>query len=217
MPRSKNRRKDGKSLTQAQRRARIARNELIGSGPVAASSSPSSFGPPPGFVASSNFPRSGRKVNQPRPLRAKEPVTTTPPGPVTSTTASPGQTTRAKAIAENSGKSGRRLSRGGKIVLAGAGVAGVGAAGYGGYRYMQHRNRQRTALSDPFAKAFPLDPGDASNVRIIQSIVPTGRHVGHANDLVVVRHRRKGGSRTSLERYRSTGVVLRGNRKKPTE
>lgn len=57
-------------------------------------------------------------------------------------------------------------------------------------------------IIDPFAKAYRPDPGDASNVRIVSAIVPTGRHVGRANKLVRVKNRSGGGGKaTRLEHY----------------
>ena len=58
------------------------------------------------------------------------------------------------------------------------------------------------ALNDPFEKAYRLDEGDASNVRIVNCVVPTGRHVGRANKLVRATGRKgAGGKATRLERY----------------
>ena len=60
-------------------------------------------------------------------------------------------------------------------------------------------------IVNPFEKAFKPDPDTGDKVKILQALVPTGRHVGHANDLKVVRNKRGGGGRaTRLEHYRSS-------------
>ena len=58
-------------------------------------------------------------------------------------------------------------------------------------------------IYNPFEKAFKPDPDTGDKVKVLQALVPTGRHVGHANDLKVVRNKRGGGGRaTRLEHYR---------------
>jgi hypothetical protein len=49
-----------------------------------------------------------------------------------------------------------------------------------------------------FGKALPLEPMSSTPLR---ALVPTGKHVGHANRLVRVTGRASGGKATRLERY----------------
>lgn len=59
-------------------------------------------------------------------------------------------------------------------------------------------------LYDPFSKGI-----ESPKVRIIHALVPTGRHVGSANNLVHVHNSRGGGGKaTDLERYRGHGTKL---------
>lgn len=63
-------------------------------------------------------------------------------------------------------------------------------------------------LFDPFAKNYGR-PIEAPPVRILTALVPTGAHVGSANDLVHVRNRSGGGGpATKLERYKGHGTKL---------
>lgn len=119
----------------------------------------------------------------------------------------------------NAGSGGRKrrsrkwgpASRRTKAVMLGG--AGLGGAGYvvADRRARQRKQNERNGavtkfyqdeIYNPFEKAYRPDPGDASNVRTIACIVPTGRHVGRANRLVHVRNASGGGGRaTRLERY----------------
>lgn len=97
------------------------------------------------------------------------------------------------------------------VVGGAAGVTGAGLAASEMSR--RRRSRKKSDMSkgmleyeivNPFEKAYRLDEGDASKVRVLQCVVPTGRHVGRANKLVRVSGRKgAGGKATRLERYTS--------------
>lgn len=102
----------------------------------------------------------------------------------------------------------RRVGRNAAI---GAGVAAVGAGGYLAYRH--HQRKQDTMsknLVNPFEEVVAF--GKAYKValpvpgaKVIRALVPTGGHVGHGNDLKVVRRAARGGrNATKLEVYRHT-------------
>lgn len=55
-----------------------------------------------------------------------------------------------------------------------------------------------------FGKAFPRNVTSGTNVRVLRALVPTGRHVGHAQDLKHVSGPRSGGRAHALERYRGS-------------
>ena len=59
-------------------------------------------------------------------------------------------------------------------------------------------------LIDPFSKGI-----ESPRVRIIRALVPTGRHVGSANDLSHTHNSRGGGGKaTALEHYKGHGTKL---------
>jgi len=91
--------------------------------------------------------------------------------------------------------------------------AGIGTGAYLAHRHNQQKGKTvAKSLINPFTevvvfgKALPLDP-QASTV--IRALVPTGRHIGHGNDLVRGTGRRKGGPATRLELYRGSTPALR--------
>ena len=94
-----------------------------------------------------------------------------------------------------------------KKVQAGVGIAAAGAAGIGGTKMRQNRrdvtkSAEEMGLVDPFAKAYKLDEGDASNVRIISAVVPTGRRTKKDCGLLHVTGRKgAGGPATQLGHY----------------
>lgn len=93
-----------------------------------------------------------------------------------------------------------------------AALIATGAAAAGGAGYLIHRSKKKDAMSknlvNPFeevvvfGKAYPVALPVPSSTTI-RALVPTGGHVGHGNDLKVVRNRKgKGGRATKLEHYR---------------
>lgn len=95
----------------------------------------------------------------------------------------------------------------GKLLPIAAGTAAVGGAGYLIHRSRQKKDTMSKNLVNPFeevvvfGKAYPVAlpvPG----AKVIRALVPTGSHVGHGNDLKVVRNGKgKGGRRAGLEHY----------------
>lgn len=55
-----------------------------------------------------------------------------------------------------------------------------------------------------FGKAVAYDESYGSAPVVLRALVPTGRHVGHANDLKRASGPRSGGPATKLERYRGS-------------
>lgn len=51
-----------------------------------------------------------------------------------------------------------------------------------------------------FGKAYPV-AWPVQSASSVAALVPTGRHVGHGNDLTHIRRKRTGGSRTKVERF----------------
>lgn len=129
-----------------------------------------------------------------------------PPTPIVPKAA--GQVNPPKPVVPKMKPTGRVASMAGnKKVQAGVGIAAVGAAGIGGAKMRQNRrdvtkSAEEMGLVDPFAKAYKLDEGDASNVRIISRVVPTGRRTKNDCGLLHVTGRKgAGGPATQLGRY----------------
>lgn len=100
------------------------------------------------------------------------------------------------------------------VAVGGGAIAAAGGTGYLVHRHNQRKHAMSKNLVNPFeevvvfGKAYPVAlpvPG----ARTVRALVPTGRHVGHANDLKVVRRSGSGGRSTKLEIYRHSPRGLR--------
>lgn len=100
----------------------------------------------------------------------------------------------------------RRLGR--NLAIAGGATAALGGTGY-----LIHRHRQKElavkSLIDPFAKAYPVVEPVPRSIRVA-ALRPTGKHLGHGQDLVHVKKGAAGDTVRGLKRAARFSYTGRG-------